>query len=499
MTPAELKRINAMYDDGIGDEERSPTDPAMMTGGGGSYEAAPVSRLAVWVSFAALATLPIIFINLPVPGRPSVMQTGITLAAFLAPLAFLGRSHQTGRPRQFTESERREPAGFFDAIVGGNALEWFVGLNLLYLFYMAGRSAFFGDETSPGWFLAKGVVLVGAASTAILLRNLSSDPSLPSTRDHSPWLPSDPLARLVIVATITAVAALTIGFSVGLYRSDATLTGTVGQWVGGERWGYMRAIQTALGSYTEMDPRRAMRDLPVYRNSIAEAVAVLTLISLATDRGRSIAGRLLPVAATVVVLFSLSRSALLVWAVGLLFFAASFVSRRSARLGRWALVVILACVVGWGGWQLLDDTPFVDRLTTDITQGPRAAQIAKVFQTKLSATEVIIGSGANRFARNHRIHNLLLSSFIEGGLSALLIVIAQYAILVGAGWRSVTRGSPAIALIGLLIVGMMRTLVAGGGGYYTTSGMLAVAVFLTLRDTPRFRGDPDSSTRHAGR
>ena len=447
----ELAKIAALYPD---EEHPAASTPAPNEPPVGETLPAGLHR---GVASFALVTLPLVFINAPLPGQPSLMQCGMLAAAIALPLALIGR------PRP--------------SAIGKNPVAWFVALNLAYLGYMAWRSDRFGDETDPTWFFAKMIVLLGALSAAAAVDRIAA-------------ISRTDAARHVTTVSTIGIAGFSAATAVAIYRSDLTPGEIFGHWSRRDAWGYMRSMQIALGSYTTDDPVFAMRRLPVYRNSVAEAIAALSLLTLLLSWGRSWPARSVATVGGILVLASLSRSSTLLFVTGVTGFLPLAIRRWSVWRTFAGLIVITAAVLAVTFWIRGGDDPISERFGVNVVEGPRLPQYVQALTADRTGEQLIFGSGANRDVAGHRIHNLLLSSYYEGGLIALSLIIAQFVVLARVALSLLDRGAAGFAMTGVLAAGVLRTMVAGGGGYYTPNGLVLVLTVLLLS-----RQRPAESTR----
>ena len=191
------------------------------------------------------------------------------------------------------------------------------------------------------------------------------------------------------------------------------------------------------------------------------------------------------------------------WALALFVLSAVFLIPRTSRSQKTSYLVFGALAVAVFGWFLAmrmdsGDSVLTSRFQEDESTESRVTQYTEVMTMSRPVAEHLTGSGANYAVAGHRVHNLILSSWYEGGLIALAAILLQYGALIYRGLAVSERGWNGVALCALLVAGITRTMVAGGGGYYTASGMLAVMTFLVLTDHPFFGPAADAGRGSEG-
>lgn len=414
---------------------------------------------------AAMICLPLEFVGLPaVPAEISLMQAAMLVAAAAMLLT-------TDFRRWILRMDL--PTGLF--LLG----------NVTYLGFMAASCHFRSVDVGPGFFLARGGVLMGAVSVALAIRRWGTETRSVSRRRSRRTIAgfSTPMVFIGAIGLI----AFQICFLAGLRNVGISPWSLVSDFTAGNKRGYIFSMQMALGSYLYPVPAAIYQGLvPVFKNSVAESIGVIAVLVMVLGGTRRPAGRFVAAAGLAVAVVSLSRSTTIMVLTALILLVPRL--RPAVRSMLLVSVIATAMVMGWAYLYSLEtayvDDPVVRRPDASVTS--RIDQYSRALFQDRTGNQLLFGRGANHDIGGHRIHNLLLSSWHEGGLIALAAILFQYAAI---GWRGIEviqRGRLGVALAALLVAGVTRTAVAGGGGYYTAAGAVAALTFLLLADHPAF-------------
>ena len=350
--------------------------------------------------------------------------------------------------------------------------------NATYLAFMAASCYVRNVDTAATFFLAKGAVFLGAISVALAVRRWvrrAAEAAGEERRYAFGYTPA------LVAAGAVCLTAFGYFFLLGLRNVGISPVTMLGQFVGGDKRGFIFSMQMAFGSFMYPVPAAIYQGLvPVFKNSVAEALAVIGVLILVLGGTRRLPGRAVGVAASLLAVVSLSRSTtIMVLAAAVLLVPRLRPAVRSMLL---VSVVATAMVMGWAYLYSLE-TAYTDDLSVrraDASVTSRIDQYTRALFAERTPNEWLFGRGANHDIGGHRIHNLVLSSWHEGGLIALAAVLCQYGAVLWRGLNVSLRGRRGMALAALCVAGLTRTAVAGAGGYYTAAGAVAVMTFLLI-------------------
>jgi hypothetical protein len=198
-----------------------------------------------------------------------------------------------------------------------------------------------------------------------------------------------------------------------------------------------------------------------------------------------------------ILLISLSRSLILVSAVGLGLVSLSLIRERAHRL-------IFGCLAfglsAFAIFLLRDPSGIIGLVEArfgGLNQDGRLLQYAKSFETIAAAP--IWGQGTGhmdefRVGTTNMVHNLLLGAWVQAGIWAVLAALTFTAALVWMMWERVRifwRQPALISLVALPILPVIRSQLGGQGGNYTLPEFLAIILFVSLvyrADLSRWQG-----------
>ena len=404
-------------------------------------------RVRGWAVWIFLATLPLSFIDVPrIPFNIFVTQM---TALFVAGASVLAPS--------FWAQLRSSKAAVF-AFVAGN-----VG----YLTFLGVVSGVRNDETPPMFFFSKIPVLFGVLCTVLWFRQAEQRASFYK------FMNSAAAFGLVLTGGLFAVGLSNSG------SSPATFAQTMAS---GNARATLQSTQFALRWFNHGTEREKGEVIPVYKNVVAEGLAVLGLLVMLVSRLKNAASIALFSAIMLAIVATLSRSSILMFVISAGFIFLTFSGRRVMN----ATVVLSIGLAALTALLLLpsdaESNVLADRFQADKSTDARVEQFTQYLGVSRSAEEILIGSGANKSVDGNRIHNLLFSSYIEGGLIAFAFIAIQYAAVAFRGLVCLRFGLAAFGVFGLCIGGVARTFVSGAGGYYTVPGLFVVLLFLVLSD-----------------
>ena len=416
-------------------------------------------RLATWAYVAIIAAIPLVWVTVKL--GPVDLPLPIALFAALVP------------PMLFKQSFLSDCL----LVLSRGYLFWLA--NVFYLAYLGIYSAMYESDVSPRYFAGKLLLLAGAFMISVQTVSL---------------VQNDRFARAIRNAGILGLIAFAFFFTWGMRRASISFSQGLSAFTSGQINAYMSTNQRVLSSYqVEGGGTSGSDDVTVLKNVAGEGLAGLAaMVCVATAVRRSrhrMLERLLILLFSIATVLLLSRSAILVLASALLWCVYAFHKRQ------FATVLIVLAILSLGLFLLIslgtfDDAEIiVKRFETDRSIQGRLEQYARV-ATDRPAREMLFGSGPNAVGiLDLRIHNLLLSSWVEGGIIALTCVVLQFGVLLMLVIRSLMlepfarANSYALlqfASVSLIISGTLRTMFGGGGGYYTPPGLICLAVALGI-------------------
>ena len=414
-----------------------------------------------WAVGAVIATLPLVFVPsrvlLPIPGL------GVLTSEALGTLVMLVAGVLVCLvPSTLRRVMRPTPATLLFLLANG-----------AYLAYLAGYVVLAGGDATAGFFLKRAVILLAAYAVAV-----QADELLRQRR----------LGRTVLLSSL-AMTILLAGFvSVGLRRAGSNPVSVATALASGNLKGYTRPMNQAYAAFATRGGDAEIMIEQIWKNAVGESLAVsagLLVVCAVVYRPATL--RLLAAACGLMAITTLSRSTILAMAFALLWLILSMGGRR--RVGNLAAAVALLGIVSIGVLMLSPVDPLelvIDRFGGDRSSESRAGQYTAALSRVPTVQQAIFGSGPLNFYDGLRVHNLTLSSWIEGGLIGLAFVLTQYAAFVSRGVSVFVRRGMlprvVVAAGALAILGVFRTNFAGGGGYYTPPGSLAVMLFLAMTD-----------------
>ena len=230
--------------------------------------------------------------------------------------------------------------------------------------------------------------------------------------------------------------------------------------------------------------------MPVLKNSLAEGIAILMtflLITIQLQPGKGKLIKTVTLTGLVAILFlSLSRSAVLYSMVAVLWLLFPLVQKHIA----WFLVAMLLLGLGlvsialaFPSYLEIAGAQFQEnrQRSNEIRSEQYLGALRHRHQSRLG---LLIGDGLYTGYGGLRIHNMLLSAWVEGGLAATAAIALHYLAILHRIWASMLtenadrRGNLLIYCgCAIPILVGLRTLTNGGGGFYSVVGLLAMGCF----------------------
>lgn len=416
-------------------------------------------KLATWATMISIAVLPAYFVPVQVYRRETVPLPVLVLAGlFLSVFSVRGSVAATKR------------------LLAAAPLFWVC--NAAYLVYLAAASKMLNSDAPPQFFINRLAILAGTFAMAVHVARMAEARLF---RERSLQIA---LLGMAATGAFFAAAARRVGLTPGEFFSLAT---------GGNGWAYARRLQLTLSSFY-VDGGASGGETEVFKNPVGEGLALMAIVAAAAwprvagQFGKTLRFAVLG-ALTLGVLLTLSRSSALGLFVAYAFLFWRWLMSDSRRAMN--LVAMLAIGVGFIGAMVATSPEtgvdlFRDRVSKDRSIESREMQFVQATTESRSMQEILFGGGPDFVFDKQRVHNLLLSSWIEGGLIALGLVLMQFGSLGWAVLRVVSRNDAfrdervtlALGMVGVLFLACGRTMVAGGGGYYTIAGLAGAALFL---------------------
>lgn len=318
---------------------------------------------------------------------------------------------------------------------------------------------------SPWYFLARMFVL----ATSVLIAKETSDQ----------WRSAE-LGHTLTQASLLSIGIILCHLLVGMFVSGVSpsVLFLALQKLDFEQ--YLWGVEAILSGRTIEDV--AVNTGTVLRNTFAEGILYLIVLMTASTmkhRALKIAIRVFLIMMLVTLL---SRSSLL----GLVFvglWATLPIALR--RPGLWLLVPAMCVAVELA----INGSELAQASLHAFSENRSQSNSLRIDQYRMalshhhtSVFHLFFGDGIFVKYTGFRIHNLVLSSWVEGGIVSVIAVLIGYERLaripIGTLWRAF-RGSvdhQTFLLCAIPVLAMLKTLTGGGGGFYAPSALISLGL-----------------------
>lgn len=353
-------------------------------------------------------------------------------------------------------------------------LPFWLGLGV-YLAYLGIYAAAVESETSVVFFVGRLGILYASYLVGVCTYQILMAQRLERT------LAKAAFAGLLVFVILFSIGSMQAGYTPGTF-ADAAVSLNISS--------YMRMGQHAFSVWAPESRETASNVVPVLKNAMAEGTAsllILLLIAMILQTGqRTFLNTAALFGLAIIMALTLSRSVAISCLCAVMWLSVPHIHKQILPVLTGVFLLALLSLIVWMNYH----NEFTSSAEAFIASRERSTdsridQIESALRHQHSARYGwLFGDGPFADYGGVRIHNILLSAWVEGGLLAIAAVTAHalpvlLRLLSSLGVVNKLNRRNAILQCGCAIpvlVGL-RTLTNGSGGFYSIAGLLAMGCF----------------------
>ncbi len=353
-------------------------------------------------------------------------------------------------------------------------LPFWLGL-AVYLAYLGTYAAAVESETLPVFFAGRFGILYASYLVGVCTYQIYMARSLERT------LAKAAVAGLFVFLILFSIGSMQAGYTLATF-TDAAASLDISS--------YMRMGQRAFSVWAP-ESRQTVSDVaPVLKNAVAEGTAsllILLLIAMILQTGqRTLLNTATLLGLAIIMALTLSRSVAISCLCAVMWLSVPHIHKQILPVVTGVLVLALLSTIVWMNYHNeFTSSAEAFMASRERSTDSRIDQFESALRHQHSNRYGwLFGDGPFAEYGGVRIHNILLSAWVEGGLLAITAVIAHalpvmLRLISSAGASHTVYRGNALMQCGCAIpvlVGL-RTLTNGSGGFYSIAGLLAMGCF----------------------